>query len=571
MGDIEEFFLNFLQRNQVVAIVILAVLAVRFLLRNCPKKYSYWLWGIVGVRMMFDLPLSSPFSLFHLLGIFEERAGSAAAAAQKVTPAGVQTPAAMPGQNLMDPAGKIAALQTGSDLAGHGQPVLTVLFFLWIAGIAVVLSYGAYSCIKCRKTVRTAVILNRQTGLQRGRVRECDRIPSPFVLGLIRPVIYIPFGMEEDTLQYILAHESCHIRRHDPLWKLIAFLLLAVYWWNPLVWAAFLCMVRDMEMSCDEAVIASLGYGAKKGYSASLLAFAVKRHPCSFAPVAFGEGDAERRIRNVLDFKKPRMWAAAALTVLVIVVATGCLTNQESAADQKTEENIAQWAQAFCERDTDVILKMTSEDAQKDLENQELLYGKNFGWSSPWPWEEDPEASCFQIRSVDTWAKTAEILYYAKVSDPHVTVWKETIHYANENDLFQVTGERLKVYDAIASGQEFDDAYPEGISGTAMDYLTNNMKDMMETLSGHVAGGSGKDPLQDPLQAARQLLNLSEDDSEVQLAVKDGTDTENGEDNAVSVKITFPQDGAVRQVKMVRPWDENGIWIPQDDTQGTAQ
>lgn len=264
MGDIEEFFLNFLQRNQVVAIVILAVLAVRFLLRNCPKKYSYWLWGIVGVRMMFDLPLSSPFSLFHLLGIFEERAGSAAAAAQKVTPAGVQTPAAMPGQNLMDPAGKIAALQTGSDLAGHGQPVLTVLFFLWIAGIAVVLSYGAYSCIKCRKTVRTAVILNRQTGLQRGRVRECDRIPSPFVLGLIRPVIYIPFGMEEDTLQYILAHESCHIRRHDPLWKLIAFLLLAVYWWNPLVWAAFLCMVRDMEMSCDEAVIASLGYGAKK-------------------------------------------------------------------------------------------------------------------------------------------------------------------------------------------------------------------------------------------------------------------------------------------------------------------
>ena len=134
MGDIEEFFLNFLQRNQVVAIVILAVLAVRFLLRNCPKKYSYWLWGIVGVRMMFDLPLSSPFSLFHLLGIFEERAGSAAAAAQKVTPAGVQTPAAMPGQNLMDPAGKIAALQTGSDLAGHGQPVLTVLFFLWIAG-----------------------------------------------------------------------------------------------------------------------------------------------------------------------------------------------------------------------------------------------------------------------------------------------------------------------------------------------------------------------------------------------------------------------------------------------------
>ena len=160
--------------------------------------------------------------------------------------------------------------------------------------------------------------------------------------------------------------------------------------------------------------------------------------------------------------------------------------------------------------------------------------------------------------------------YYAKVSDPHVTVWKETIHYSNENDLFQVTGETRKVYDAIASGQEFDDAYPEGINGTAMDYLKNNMKDMMETLSGHVADGSGKDPLQDPLQAARQLLNLSEDDSEVQLAVKDGTDTEDGENNAVSAQITFSKDGAVRQVKMVRPWGENGIWIPQDDIQGAA-
>ena len=148
--------------------------------------------------------------------------------------------------------------------------------------------------------VRTAVRLtvNETSGNVRRTIKiwECDCIPSPFVLGIFCPQIYIPFRMKEEEQQYILAHESWHIRRHDPLWKLIAFVLLAVYWWNPLAWIAFFYMTRDMEMSCDEAVLAQFGNQIKKGYSASLLAFAMERHPYSFAPVAFGEADAGRRI-----------------------------------------------------------------------------------------------------------------------------------------------------------------------------------------------------------------------------------------------------------------------------------
>lgn len=165
---------------------------------------------------------------------------------------------------------------------------------------AVILAYGIYSYIKCRKMVQTAVLLTSAKQMagsihRKVKIWECDRIPSPFVLGIFRPQIYIPFRMEQKQQQYILAHESWHIRRYDPLWKLVAFVLLAVYWWNPFAWIAFFYMTRDMEMSCDEAVLAQFGNEIKQGYSASLLSFAMERHPYSFAPVAFGEGDAGRK------------------------------------------------------------------------------------------------------------------------------------------------------------------------------------------------------------------------------------------------------------------------------------
>ena len=175
---------------------------------------------------------------------------------------------------------------------------LIVPSLLTLIPIFLFLGYGMYSYIKCRSMVRTAVRLtvNETSGNVRRTIKiwECDCIPSPFVLGIFCPQIYIPFRMKEEEQQYILAHESWHIRRHDPLWKLIAFVLLAVYWWNPLAWIAFFYMTRDMEMSCDEAVLAQFGNQIKKGYSASLLAFAMERHPYSFAPVAFGEADAGR-------------------------------------------------------------------------------------------------------------------------------------------------------------------------------------------------------------------------------------------------------------------------------------
>lgn len=713
-----DFFLAFLQKNGMVAIVILAVFAVRFLFRKYPKKYSYCLWAIVGIRMVFDLQLSSRFSLFNLFQPFEKSTKSVRTISQQVSNAAVEHQASAMVQNFESAVGNAAASSVDTSTITAAQMVLNVLFFVWIIGMIGMLLYGIYSYVKCRKLVRTAVILEKylsvykpltrsenekQKSQRTTRVWECDQIPSPFVLGIFCPDIYIPFRMKEQQQQYILAHECYHIRRLDPLWKMFSFVLLAVYWWNPLVWLAFFYMVRDMEMSCDEAVIASFGNEIKKGYSESLLSFAMERHPYSFAPVAFGEGDAGKRIKNVLNFKKPHTWVAVIAAILIAVVAVVCLTNQtefvcgtyayeyneesgfvladfkvtfredgtyeyyegplssyigigtysiengiltmkgdvvagdysihrfrvkgkriyfmekesdnftyikvkdgqsfvltsavgedsssgenfsssESAGeeiqstqipevetsegenvptDAKTEESIHQWATAFCQRDVQTILKLSTKAAQKDLTEQQLLMGEGFGWSSPWPWDTQPWSGAdtsgdtdYMLYSVDTKQHMAEILYYARVSDPHVTVWKETIHYINEEGKFQVTKEELQMYDYIASAAEFDSAYALGINLTPMDYKTNGLGKIINEHS--VNYGYKDDPLMDPIQSATYFLNLLDNENKVKLEkVSEGDE--------VLLNIHFMEDGKTRQIKMVQPWGKDGIWVPQDD------
>lgn len=596
-----DIFLAFLQRNGIVAVVILTVLVVRFLLQRYPKKYSYWLWAIVGIRMMFDLTIVSSFSVFNLFRPFSQGAKADGGILPDINHNMVKNSPDLGTQNLAAAADNNTLSSAAARTATTAQKVLAVLCVIWLAGTVLMLFYGTYSYIKCRKLVRTAVILKksmpvrvrpsqstdeREKGHRTASVWECDSIPSPFVLGIFHSRIYIPFRMEPLEQQYILAHECCHIRRYDPLWKMLAFVLLAVYWWNPLVWIAYFYMVRDMEMSCDEAVIETFGSGIKKDYSESLLEFAMERHPYSFAPIAFGEGDAGKRIKNVLNFKKPRTWVVTIVSVLLVGVAVGCLTNQkpgnqisselnetgDSTLDTESEtvKDISAWAQAFCGRDLPTIRKMATEDARKDFENHGIAVGGEFGWSSPWPWAKNvvsnqaQESPCYKIQAIDSGMQTAEILYYAVDSSPHFWVWKEIIEYAYENDVFQVTREEeISMYENIASGFEFDAAYPERINGTLMDYRSNGMG---EILNEHVVNsGTKTDPLLDPIQAARSLLNIMDNEEKVQLKVISGNPEK---DNEVIVQIMFAEDGTQRQVKMIRPWGEKGIWVSQDIPKG---
>ena len=596
LNELSQIFLTFLYKNMTVSVVIIAVLLARFLLRKMPKKYSYILWSIVGIRMIFNLPFATNISVFNLFRGFAKRSST-----MDTMLAGSRKTNLQRATDVLNTIGTSetstahASSNTAANAVTHtlttSQMVLGILGLLWLIVVALFVAYGIYSYVKCRMLVRTAVIARDITSATHkekasASVWECDRIPSPFVLGIIRPRIYIPFRMPKQEQAYILAHEQCHIRRLDPLWKLIAFLLLAVYWWNPLVWCAFFYLVRDMEMSCDEAVIEQFGNEIKQGYSNSLLAFAMERHPYSFAPVAFGEGDAGRRIKNVLNFKKPHTWVAILVFVLLVVVGVSCLTNgkdkdssetasftENSQMPQQTVESteapidsvnsstvketlssVDQWAQAFCSRDVRTIQDMATDDAENDLKEENLLDDNgNFGWSSPWPWfDEESGMPAYQITQSDD--TSATILYYAQVSDPHVTVWEETLQYTKKDDKIKVTSEKLQMFNLITHGSEFEAAYPNGIQNTPMDYQTNGLG---EIVNEHAMSANGMSPdgeygLTDPVGAACYFLNISLDDKITEFT---------SDRDLVDFKVRFKKDNVVHHIIMIRPWGEDGIYV----------
>lgn len=599
LNDLSQIFLTFLYKNMTVSVVIIAVLLARFLLRKMPKKYSYILWPIVGIRMIFDLPFATNISVFNLFRGFAKHTSTVETMLAGSHRTNLQGSTDL--LNKTDTTGAAAAhasRSTAVEAMTHtlttSQTVLGILGLLWLIVVALFVTYGIYSYVKCRLLVRTAVIARDITPDSHKKknnvsVWECDRIPSPFVLGIIRSRIYIPFRMPKQEQAYILAHEECHIRRLDPLWKLIAFLLLAVYWWNPLVWIAFFYMVRDMEMSCDEAVIEQFGNEIKQGYSNSLLSFAMERHPYSFAPVAFGEGDAGRRIKNVLNFKKPHTWVAILVFVLLVVVGVSCLTNgkdkissetvsdtensqmQQTAVEttevpmssdnsstvQESLQSVDKWTQAFAARDVRTIQDMATDDAKNELKEENLLDDNgNFGWSSPWPWfDEESGMPAYQITQSDD--TSATILYYAQVSDPHVTVWKETLQYTRKDDKIEIAHEELQMLNFIASGSEFENAYPKGIQNTPMDYQANGLG---ETLNEHAISANGMNPdgeynLTDPMEAAQYLLNLLRNDGKVEITADKKDKTQ------VELKVHFTEDDITHHITMIRPWGEDGIWV----------
>ena len=599
LNDLSQIFLTFLYKNMTVSVVIIAVLLARFLLRKMPKKYSYILWSIVGIRMIFDLPFATNISVFNLFRGFAKHTSTVEAMLAGSHRTNLQGSTNL--LNKTDTTGAAAAhasRSTAVEAMTHtlttSQTVLGILGLLWLIVVALFVAYGIYSYVKCRLLVRTAVIARDITPDSHKKknnvsVWECDRIPSPFVLGIIRSRIYIPFRMPKQEQAYILAHEECHIRRLDPLWKLIAFLLLAVYWWNPLVWCAFFYMVRDMEMSCDEAVIEQFGNEIKQGYSNSLLSFAMERHPYSFAPVAFGEGDAGRRIKNVLNFKKPHTWVAILVFVLLVVVGVSCLTNgkdkissetvsdtensqmQQTAVEtteapmssdnsstvQESLQSVDKWTQAFSARDVRTIQDMATDDAKNELKEENLLDDNgNFGWSSPWPWfDEESGMPAYQITQSDD--TSATILYYAQVSDPHVTVWKETLQYTRKDDKIEIAHEELQMLNFIASGSEFENAYLKGIQNTPMDYQANGLG---ETLNEHAISANGMSPdgeynLTDPMEAAQYLLNLLRNDGKVEITADKKDKTQ------VELKVHFTEDDITHHITMIRPWGEDGIWV----------
>lgn len=300
-------FLKLLNMSIAASWLVLAVLAVRLLFPKMPKWIRCLLWGVVALRLLLPVTLESAFSLIP----------SAEVIPQSITVS--QTPAIYSGIPAVNDAinplftlHEVPPQQLGS--------VLSALSLIWLAGVAILLLAGLFTYLRLCRQVRASIQLQENLYL-------CDDVQSPFVLGIFRPKIYLPSGLSEDALQYVLAHEAAHIHRRDHWWKPLGFLLLTIYWFNPLLWLAYILLCRDIEKACDEKVIAEMDNAGKKGYSEALIACSMHRRMVMICPVAFGEVSVRSRIKGVLNYKKPAFWIMLASAVVCVAMAVCFLTN----------------------------------------------------------------------------------------------------------------------------------------------------------------------------------------------------------------------------------------------------
>ena len=312
------------------SVVILAVLAVRLLLRRAPKVFAYALWAVVLFRLLCPVSVTSAVSLMGALGAPAQERTQRTSAVEYV-PADIMIRGTAPAVTQLPqpplPAETGGAVSDApADTAPAAVPAMSfnepvfILTLIWLAGMVLLLAYSLVSLLRLRRRLVGTVRL-------RDNIYLADHIPSPFVMGLFRPKIYLPSTLTETERGYILRHEQYHLRRRDHVVKLLSFLALCVHWFNPLVWAAFILAGKDMEMSCDEAVVRELGEDIRADYSASLLSLATGRRIVAGMPLAFGEGDTGGRIRNLLNWKRPQPWIIAVCAVVCVGLIALCAAN----------------------------------------------------------------------------------------------------------------------------------------------------------------------------------------------------------------------------------------------------
>ena len=305
-------FLGFLNRSLAAGILILAVVLVRLVFKKAPRWLLCALWALAAVRLVCPVSIESVLSLIPSA---EPVQPEIIVSAQPAITSGIPAVDA-----IVNPPLAAAFTPSPAQSANPLQIWTFVAACVWLAGIAALLLYAAVSALRLRLRVRTAVRLE-------GKVYQSEFVSSPFILGVIRPRIYLPFGLEAGAQAMVLAHERAHLRRGDQLWKPLGYLILTAYWFNPVCWLAYILFCRDIEAACDEKVVRELGEGCKAAYSRALLACSVPRKLITACPLAFGETGVKSRIKSVLNYKKPAFWLVLAAVIASVAVAVCFLTD----------------------------------------------------------------------------------------------------------------------------------------------------------------------------------------------------------------------------------------------------
>lgn len=312
-------FLKLLNLSISASWLVLAVLALRLVLKRAPKWVNVLLWGMVALRLML------PFSIESVLSLIPS--------AETVSPEVVQfdpAPTITSGVEFIDNAVNPSLSESFAAAPLASVNPLYVWTYLagwvWLIGLAAMLLYALVSYLRLRRRVSASIPL-------RENIYVCDEVPSPFILGIVRPRIYLPSALDEAQRGSVLSHERAHLARRDHWWKPLGFALLAVYWFNPLLWLAYTLLCRDIELACDERVLRGMDAGQVKAYSSALLACSVPRRMIAACPLAFGEVGVGARVKNALRYKKPAFWVVAASVIVCVIVAVCFLTNPRTDTD----------------------------------------------------------------------------------------------------------------------------------------------------------------------------------------------------------------------------------------------
>jgi beta-lactamase regulating signal transducer with metallopeptidase domain len=312
-----ELFLTVLNMSLTASYVILFVIIVRLLLKKAPKFISYVLWGVVAFRLIIPFSFESMFSLIP-------RNANAVPIPHDIIYQ--QTPQINSRIEAVDPfVSQSLPAPTAGASANPFQIYVEIGAYIWVFGIIALLVYSLVSILILKRQLKSAQLIEKN-------IFQVHNLQTPFVLGLVRPKIYLPVGLSKEEQNYILIHEQTHIHRKDHIIKIIAFLIVSIHWFNPLVWIAFVLMSTDMELSCDERVLKVMDEDIKKPYANTLLSLATGRHILNGSPLAFGEGNVKGRIKNVLNYRKPGFWIIFFSIIIVAAVAIGLAANPKSSA-----------------------------------------------------------------------------------------------------------------------------------------------------------------------------------------------------------------------------------------------
>ena len=307
-----ELFLKIINMSISASWLVLAVLILRFVLKKAPKWINVLLWGIVAIRLICPFSFESPLSLIPSAETIPLNIGMDS------------TPTINSGISAINNAVNPIISQSNTPMAGASVNLLQITIgiyeYIWIFGMIALALYTAISYWRLRRKVDTAV-------RYKDNIFQSENVSFPFVLGIIKPRIYLPFKMNGQYLEYVVAHEQAHICRKDHWWKPLGFLLLMIHWFNPLMWLAYVLLCRDIELACDEKVIKELGNEQRGDYTQALVACSVNRRMIAACPLAFGEVSVKERVKSVMNYKKPAFWVIIISVIVCVGVAVCFLTN----------------------------------------------------------------------------------------------------------------------------------------------------------------------------------------------------------------------------------------------------